>query len=190
MKTANVLMTCATLVLALALTAGAQTDHFGAADTVYAEVHNVNDMVWSVTINYTNDQNVVGLSIPFKMSSGTTRLVADSAVYTGGRVEHFDLKAFRPDTAIQCVTLGMIANMGPSDKVLAPGHGRIVTVFVSSLEDKPIEDITVDTTTTSPDNSLMVVADQMELKRMLEEEPSQLDERIQIFPAFVVRHSK
>jgi hypothetical protein len=92
------------------------------------------------------------------MTAGLNRIVADSAIYTGGRVDHFAYKGFRADTAIQCVTLGLLANMGPSKNKLEPGQGRLVTVFVSSLEQKPIEKLVVDTTTTNPNNSLMVVA--------------------------------
>ena len=92
------------------------------------------------------------------MTAGTNRIVADSAIYTGGRVESFSLKVFRPDTAIQCVTLGMVANLGPTKNSLPAGSGRLVTIFVSSLDDKPIESLIIDTTTTNPSNSLMMVA--------------------------------
>lgn len=165
-------------------------DHFGVLDTVYAEVSQIDPQNWSITISTANDENVEGLSVPLKLSSGTTRIVADSAVYTGGRVEHFAFRGFRPDTMQQCVTLGMVANMGPSKNVLAPGKGRLVTIFVSSIKDEPVEELVVDTTTTSPNNSLMLVAQWEEIKARLGEEAIRADKRLEIYPAFVVIESK
>ncbi|HPC11655.1 MAG TPA: hypothetical protein PK112_06105 [candidate division Zixibacteria bacterium] len=168
----------------------AKPDNFGILDTVYAEVSRIDPQNWSMTISATNDENVEGLAVPLKLSSGTVRIVADSAVYTGGRVDHFAYRGFRPDTMQQCVTLGMVANMGPSTNVLAPGKGRLVTVFVSSIEDQPVENLVVDTTTTSPSNSLMLVAQFEEIKNRLGEEAIRADKRLEIYPAFVVVKSK
>jgi hypothetical protein len=149
-------------VLTAAVSTSAQTDPFGKPDTVYAEVAMINSNTWTITVSYTNDENIVGLAIPLKMTAGLNRIVADSAIYTGGRAAHFSYLGFRPDTAIQCITLGMIANLAPTNKTLAPGSGRVVTVYVSSLEDKPIETLEVDTTTTNPNNTLMAIADSLQ----------------------------
>ena len=151
-----------TAVLVLPAFASAQVDNFGSLDTVYAELNRIDPTHWSITVHYTNDQNVVGLSIPLKIAAGDNRIVGDSAVYVGGRVENFAVRTFRPDTAIQCVTMGMIANMGPAKKTLLPGKGRLFTIFISSLDNKPIENLVVDTTTTSPNNSLLVIADNVQ----------------------------
>lgn len=178
-------------ILLLPTVSSAQVDHFGVMDTIYAEVARINDANWSVTVLYTNDEAVLGLSVPLKLSAGAVKIVADSASYVGGRVEHFAYKSFRPDTMIQCVTLGMIANLGPSKNVLAAGRGRLATIFVSSLDDRPIEKLSVDTTTTSPNNSLMVVADKKELEALGGDSiPPHLDERGSIYPAFKVLYAK
>jgi hypothetical protein len=142
----------------------AQEDRYGARDTVYADLTKIDDTNWSITISYFNDENVVGLTVPFKMDAGTNKIVADSAVYTGGRLAEAEWTylGFRPDTAIQCVTLGMIATLSPAPRKLTPGSGRIATVFVSSLEDKPIESLTIDTTLTRPGNRLMAVLDMVQ----------------------------
>jgi hypothetical protein len=176
-------------VLSIPLAVTAQVDHFGALDTIYADVAKIDDHNWTITVSYTNDEPVSGLSIPLKMTAGMVRVVADSAVYTGGRVEKFALKVFRPDTAIQCVMLGMVANLGPTDIVLPPGKGRLVTVYVSSLDKKPIEKLAVDTTTLQPNNSLMVVADRIELERAGDTIPPDQNDKLQIFPAFVVKQA-
>ncbi len=165
-----------------------QTDYFGKIDTVFADVEKIDDQNWSVTISYSNDQPVEGLSIPLRLAAGENRVVGDSAIYTGGRVEHFAYKGFRSDTAIQCVTMGMVANLGPTRHKLDAGSGRLVTFFVSSLDNKPIEKLHVDTTTTHPDNSLMTVADRYQptedgIDTIIGERLKEL----QIIPAFVVR---
>ncbi len=191
MKLTKLITTSVALVLLFAAVGSAQVDAFGKTDTLYADVAKVNDQVWTVTVKYTNDEAVKGLSIPFKFGAGTTKVVADSVVYTGGRVEGFDLIRSRPDTAIQCVTLGIVGSLGPQKKLLAPGSGRLATIFVSSLDGNPIEKLTVDTTTTSPANSLMAVADDDELVRVLGAKDSNaLDRRIEIYPAFVVRYTE
>lgn len=177
------------VALFLPMFASAQVDNFGVLDTVYVDVAKIDEHNWTMTVSCTNDEPVAGLSIPLKMTAGLNRIVADSAVYTGGRVENFALKAFRADTAIQCVMLGMVANLGPTNNVLAPGKGRLVTLFVSSIGNKPIEKLAVDTTTLQPNNSLMVVADRIELNKEGDSVPPDLNQKLQIFPAFVVRQA-
>ncbi|RME28095.1 MAG: hypothetical protein D6800_04295 [Candidatus Zixiibacteriota bacterium] len=176
------------LLVAMAMPAMAQTDAFGKVDTLYADVARIDDGHWTVTISYTNDEAVVGLSVPIKLNAGKNLIVADSAVYKGGRVADFAYPGFRCDTAIQCVTLGMIANLGPTNHRLVPGNGRLVTVYVSSLEDKPITKLTVDTTTTYPNNTLLVIADSLQ-----GEPPDTMrvkNDKREIIPAWVVRYPK
>ncbi len=183
-------VTCLICLAILPLAVQAQTDPFGAADTVFADLARINANTWTVTISYFNDENVVGLAVPFKMDAGTNQIVADSAVYTGGRVSEANwvYPGFRPDTASQCVTLGMIANLGPTDHKLTPGNGRLVTVYVSSLEDRPIEKLLIDSTTTHPGNSLMAVLDflQGEAPDTVRVDISQRN----IKPAWVVRYAE
>ncbi len=184
--TAKKILLIISLLLLPAL-ASAQTDGFGKTDTLYADLAKIDAQNWSITISYTNDQPVVGFAVPLKMTAGPNRIVADSAIYTGGRIENFAFKNYRPDTSIQCVTLGMVANLGPTHNFLAPGAGRLVTVFVSSLENKTIDKLIVDTTTTSPNNSLMVIADLIQGTDTIDFNDR---ERLKIYPAFVVRQSK
>ncbi|MBK7140605.1 MAG: hypothetical protein IPH75_00830 [bacterium] len=178
---------CCTLLMLLALmpvNASAQVDNFGVPDTIWADVAKIDDHHWTITVSYFNDEVVLGLSVPFRMTSGLNQIVADSAVFTGGRVEHFGMKSFRADTAIQCVLLGMVGP-GASKKVLLPGKGRLATIYVSSLENKPIEKLDVDTTTVNPQNSLMAVADSLQGTPPDTVRVAQKDAII--IPAFVVR---
>ena len=186
-KTMILVLVALSLMSAVGL---AQVDHMGKTDTVYADLSRINDDNWSITINVVNDENILGLSVPLKLRAANVKVVADSASYAGGRIEHFAYKGFRPDTVIQCVMLGMIANLGPSENKLTPGSGRIVTIFVSSLDGEKIEKLTVDTTTLSPDNSLMIVADVEDLADVNDSIPKHIDKRLEIYPAFVARISK
>jgi hypothetical protein len=183
-------LTCLVCLAVLPLAAGAQSDPFGAIDTVYADIAQVDENTWTVTISYFNDEDVVGLAVPFKMDAGTNQIVADSAVYTGGRVTEAEwvYPGFRPDTSSQSVTLGMIANLGPTNHKLTPGNGRIVTVYISSLEDKPIEKLSIDTTTTHPGNTLMAILDlvQGEAPDTVRIEVAERN----IKPAWVVRYTE
>jgi len=174
-----------TCLAAMPLAVQAQQGLFGAPDTVYADIARINDFTMTVTISYFNDENVVGLQIPFKMNAGLNKIVADSAVYTGGRIAEakWAYSGFRPDTAIQCVTLGMIANVGPTDYKLTPGNGRLATVFISSIENKKIEKLTIDSTTVNQGVSLMAVADNVQSSGDLRLE---MKDR-HILPVWVVR---
>ncbi|MEE8575651.1 MAG: hypothetical protein V3T31_00205 [candidate division Zixibacteria bacterium] len=176
-------------ILLLAGTAFGQIDAFGITDTLYADVARIDDNNWSITISYTNDEPVIGLTVPLKMSAGLNRIIADSGVYTGGRVEHFTFKGFRPDTGIQCVLLGMVANLGPTNLKLDPGHGRLATIFVSSIDKKKIERLIVDTATVSPSRqTLLCVAEVLENDKT---DPAMgIPASNRIVPAFVVRYDQ
>jgi len=181
---------CTVAALLVPMFASAQVDHFGTVDTIYADVAKLDDHNWTITVSYTNDESVVGLSVPLKMTAGLNRVIADSAVYTGGRVEKFSYKGFRADTAIQCVLLGMIANLGPTQIVLPSGSGRLVTVFVSSVENKPINKLVVDTATLHPNNSLLVIADRSQLDPEADTVPVHMSKKLEIIPAFVARQEE
>jgi hypothetical protein len=182
---ANVI-TIITLVLLLPIVALGQKDAFGKPDSLFADLSRVDDYNWKIDISFVNDEWVEALSIPLRLMAGKTRVRGDSAIFTGGRIEKFDYKGFRADTAIQCVTLGLVANLGPNQKSLPPGRGRIVTIFVSSPDKEPIKDMTVDTTFTRPNNKLLVI-----VKRIQPGEPPDtigLDRETekQIIPVWVV----
>ncbi|MDH4156593.1 MAG: hypothetical protein OEW00_04890 [candidate division Zixibacteria bacterium] len=178
------------IVLILPAIGWSQVDNLGNIDTIYADLAKINDLNWTITVNYTNDEEIEGLSVPLKMTAGLNRILADSAIYTGGRVEHFTYRGFRADTAIQCITLGMVANLGPTNNYLARGSGRLVTIFVSSVENKPIEKLVVDTTTTEPNNSLLIIPNRLQYGEKVDTIPQSRRKDMEIIPAFVVRYSE
>lgn len=181
------MLTLLLFLLVLPVIGLAQVDNFGKLDTIYAELAPIDQFNWSITISMTNDEDIEGLSVPLHLSAGRVKVVADSAVYKGGRMENFTYKGFRPDTAIQCATLGMVANLGPTQIYLNPGSGRLVTIFVSSLDKEPIERLKVDTTTTQPNNSLMAIASRFQHGEITDTIPFERRKELEIIPAFVVR---
>lgn len=177
------------LLVLLPFAAMAQDDPHGIPDTAYADVSRIDDYNWSITVSYTNDAAIVGLTVPLKMTAGLNRIVADSCLYTGGRVENWAYKGFRPDTAIQCVLLGMVANLGPTYHRLEPGSGRLATVFVSSIEGKRMDTLIVDTATVPPNaQQLLTIADAMQGTPPDTVRIPMNDMRI--IPAFVVRYQQ
>jgi len=135
----------------------AQVDTHGKTDTIFVEPYQIDAKNWGINVGLFNDEEIVGISVPLHFTSETKKLVCDSTIFKGGRVEHFRIKFARPDTVIQCVTIGLIADVGVSVPPLQPGKGRIATIFISSLEDKEIPNLNVDTTTTAPGNTLQMV---------------------------------
>ena len=152
----TMLMTAALLML-VAINLSAQDDKFGAVDTVYIEPYKIDATNWGVNISLFNDEEIIALSLPFTFSAGKNRVAADSTVFTGGLVEKFKVKEARSDTASQCLTIGLINDIGVTVPPLQPGRGRIATIFVSSMDKKEITSLMVDTTTTPPSNTLLLV---------------------------------
>ncbi len=178
------------ILVLLPVAAMSQTDKYGKIDTIYADVERLNVNTFTVTISIVNDEFIEGLSVPLKLSAGAIKIVGDSAVWREGRVEHFAFRAFRADTAIQCVTAGLVANMGPTNKTLAPGSGRLFTIYISSVGKKPIEKLIVDTATTQPNNSLMCIADNIQYSDPPDTIPPDRRKELEIIPVFVVREPK
>jgi hypothetical protein len=169
-------------------TAPAVPDAYGTLDTVYAEVTKLDNLNWAIKVSYAGDANIIGLSLPFKFSSGINRIVADSVHYSP-TVADFAYKTMRADTAIQCVTVGLIANIGPGPKqMLKPGTEPVVTIYISSIEDKPLDQLTIDTTTTYPNNTLMAAADMLQGTPPDTIRLTHLEQRI--LPAFVLTKPK
>jgi len=135
----------------------AQKDAFGKIDTLYAEAYKIDAKNWGVNIWLTNDEDIMALSIPLRFTAEKTRVIPDSTIFKGGLVEAFRVKQARVDTASQCLTIGLINDVGISVPPIAPGKGRIATVFVSSPDKVDIPELKVDTTTTPPSNTLQLV---------------------------------
>jgi hypothetical protein len=145
------------LLLVISAALMAQDDKYGTVDTIYAEPYKIDARHWGINVSMFNDEEIIALSIPLTFNAGQNRVVADSTVFAGGRAESFRLKFARPDTTTQCLTIGLIADVGVSVPPIPAGKGRIATIFLSSLDGKDIASLKVDTTTTNPGNSLQII---------------------------------
>lgn len=145
------------ILLLISCNTVAQEDEFGKVDTIYAEPYQIDAKNWAVNVSMFNDEEIIAISIPLTYSAGKTRVVADSTVFKGGVAEDFRVKYARVDTATQCITIGLINDIGVSVPPIPPGKGRIATIFISSLDGKEIISLKVDTTTTPPGNNLQMV---------------------------------
>lgn len=132
-------------------------DPLGVRDTIFATVSRLGDQEWTVNIGYFSDVELFGLSIPLRFTAGLNRVLIDSTIFIGGKVEHFEVKIKRADTAIQTLTIGLIAGLHPKAKTLEAGTGRLATVFLHADMEGRAPALKVDTTTTYPENSLMLV---------------------------------
>ena len=138
-------------------TAEFNPDPIGERDTLFLEVNRLGDRNWSVNVSYFSDIELFGLSIPLRFTAGLDKVLIDSTIYAGGKAEHFEYKIARPDSAIQCLTMGLIAAFNPYAKPLEAGTGRLATVFLHAEGEGVAPPLIVDTTTTAPSNSLMYI---------------------------------
>jgi len=158
MNTKNTLLMAMAILLLFAANLLAQNDKFGKVDTLYIEPYDIDGKNWGVNVFLVNDEDLIALQIPLTFSAGKkNRIVADSTIFKGGIVEDFRFKLARVDTATQCVTIGLINDLGGPIPPVPPGRGRLATIFISSLDDIPIKSLSVDTTTTPPSNDLQLV---------------------------------
>lgn len=184
------LLTVCAVVTLLGTAAQAQIADtlFGKNDTVYVDLTEIKPGQWSLGINYSNKHPLQAVSVPLKYNAGLAKLIADSAVFAGGRAEAWAFKGFRCDTAIQVVTLGMIANLGQNTKnTLNAGSGRLVTVFLHAADGKP-GPLVIDTCTSYPNNTLQAVGDFSNLN-LKEGEAITADmvTKLTITPSFIIR---
>ncbi len=135
----------------------------GDSDTIYLESYRIDRLNWGVNLSLLNHEEIFAMTIPLTFSAAyQNRLVADSVTYNGGRVESFQIKIVRPDTLTQCVTIALFADLGNTVPPLPSGTGLIARLFISSLDRRDISGFTIDTTTTPPSNSLLLVTPESE----------------------------
>ncbi|PKK83442.1 MAG: hypothetical protein CVT49_08460 [candidate division Zixibacteria bacterium HGW-Zixibacteria-1] len=147
----------AIMLLVLSTTLMAQDDQYGMIDTIYAEPYQIDAKNWAVNVSMFNDEEILALSVPLVFNAGKTAIVADSTIFKGGVAEAFRVKHARVDTSTQCVTIGLIADVGISVPPIPPGKGRVATIFLSALDKSEFKLLSVDTTTTPPGNNLQLV---------------------------------
>ncbi|MEW5922415.1 MAG: hypothetical protein AB1746_00355 [Candidatus Zixiibacteriota bacterium] len=157
MSLAKPMILAAIMLLVISASLMAQDDQYGKIDTVYAEPYQIDAKNWAVNVSMFNDEEILAISIPLVFNAGKTAIVVDSTIFKGGVAETFRVKHARVDTATQCVTIGLIADVGVSVPPIPPGRGRVATIFLSALDKSDFKLMSVDTTTTPPGNNLQLV---------------------------------
>jgi hypothetical protein len=158
MRKKSLLISAIVILLLMSGNLLAQDDKYGEIDTLYAVSYpNEDGKTWTIDVSMFNDDSILALSVPLTLSAGKNRVVVNSWSFEGGVVEDFRVKHVRVDTATQCVTLGLINDVGVSVPPIPPGKGLIAKLFITSLDNKKIESLKVDTTTTPPSNNLQLV---------------------------------
>ena len=127
------------------------------ADTLYIDSYRIDSRNYGIDLIVVNAEELDALSIPLKFSANQSGIVADSTIFRGSRVEDFRLQIVSPDTLTQCLTIALFTDLGNAVPPLSPGRGLIARVYVSSLNHTDISGLAVDTTTTPPSNSLMLI---------------------------------
>ena len=145
------------MLLVLSACLMAQDDKYGKVDTIFAEPYQIDAKNWAVNVSMVNDEDILAISVPLIFDAGKTAIVTDSVIFKGGTAENFRVKHARVDTSTQCVTIGLIADVGVSVPPIPPGKGRIATIFLSALDNSDFNLVKVDTITPPPGNNLQLV---------------------------------
>ena len=137
-----------------------KTDH-GKTDTCYIEITQKKDKIVA-KVSIFNDQKLSGAAIPLKYGDGKAPLKVDSVSFLETRVEGFAWKhgGFTEKTVLndssQAILIGLIANLGGPQPPLDKGNGAVAYIYFTLKTAKPYQ-VTLDTTSLPPNNTLMLV---------------------------------
>jgi len=135
-------------------------DH-GKVDTCYFEFTQKKDKLVA-KVSIFNDQKLAGAAIPLKYGNGKAPLKVDSVSFLKTRVEGFAWKhgGFTEKNVLndstQAILIGLIANLGGPQPPLDKGNGAVAYIHFTLKTDKPYQ-VTLDTTSLPPNNTLMLV---------------------------------
>jgi hypothetical protein len=136
----------------------AQRDPFGKPDTcriVTFQDEKKNQVMASVSIF--NDEELAALTLPFLYGNGGTPIRCDSVKFHETRVEYFDMKIQRIDTAKQAVLLGLLPDLAGQKPPLKKGDGEVARIYFTLKKGAKFEDFFLDTTLMRPFNRLKFV---------------------------------
>jgi hypothetical protein len=102
----------------------------------------------------TNSDSVAGMPIAVRIFADQSKMYFDSVSYTGGRVEHFQLKTQNADSVEQTLLLGLIADLSGSVPSLGPGTGKALTLFYTAESPIQAQDVKIEEVVVPPANRL------------------------------------
>jgi hypothetical protein len=101
------------------------------------------------------------MTIPLRFGDGKAPLYCDSVIFTGTRVDYFQLKSALIDTANQTILIGLIADLSGKVPTLAEGKGNVATIYFTVKKGAKRGGVTIDTTFISPSNTLKLVTEKV-----------------------------
>ncbi len=151
-----------TLVLAIVLTfscfASAPKDRPSRPDScsiVAIQDEEKSQVMASVSVS--NNEELAAMTLPFRYGDGTTPIACDSIRFHNTRVEYFEMKAQRIDTADQTVLMGLLPDFVGKKPPLEKGNGEVARIYFTLQKGAKFQDFYLDTTTVRPFNTLKFV---------------------------------
>lgn len=136
----------------------AQIDPFGKTDTcrIVTFQDEKNSKVMA-SVSIFNDEELVGITLPFRYGTGNIPIRCDSVRFRETRVEHFEIKTQRVDTVNQTVLIGLLPDLGGQNDPLKKGNGEVARIYFTLKEGAKFQDFFMDTTLIKPFNRLKFV---------------------------------
>jgi hypothetical protein len=109
------------------------------------------------SVSVANDEELAGLTLPFRYGDGDAPVTCDSIRFSDTRVEYFELKTQRIDTVEQVILLGLIPDFVGKKPPLERGYGEVARIYFTLKRGPRFQDYLLDTTTVRPFNKLKFV---------------------------------
>jgi hypothetical protein len=109
------------------------------------------------SVSVSNDQELAGLTLPFRYGDGNSPIRCDSISFSDTRVEYFELKTQRIDSVEQVILLGLIPDFVGKKPSLERGYGEVARVYFTLKRGPRFPNYYLDTTTVKPFNRLKFV---------------------------------
>jgi hypothetical protein len=104
-----------------------------------------------------NNEELSALTLPFRYGNGDIPIQCDSIKFDKTRVEYFEMKIQRVDTANQTILLGLLPDFAGKKPPLKKGDGEVARIYFTLKKGAKFQDFFLDTTLIRPFNRLKFV---------------------------------
>ncbi len=109
------------------------------------------------SVSVFNNEELAAMTLPFSYGNGDTPIRCDSIKFDKTRVEYFEMKIQRIDTANQAILLGLIPDFVGKRPPLKKGDGEVARIYFTLKKGAKFQDFFLDTTFIKPFNRLKFV---------------------------------
>ncbi len=109
------------------------------------------------SVSVSNDEELAGLTLPFRYGDGNSPIRCDSISFSDTRVEYFELKTQRIDSVEQVILMGLIPDFVGKKPPLERGYGEVARIYFTLKRGPKFPNYYLDTTTVKPFNRLKFV---------------------------------